>query len=49
VRLFGELGAFAATWIAPARAQSIRSGAEAFCAIAYYAGVPALLAVRFLS
>lgn len=49
LRLFGELGAFAATWLAPARAQSIRSAAEAFCAIAYYAGVPALLALRFLS
>jgi hypothetical protein len=49
VRLFGEVTALAATWIAPARARSIRSAAEAFCAIAYYAGVPALLALRFLS
>lgn len=49
LRLFGELGAFAATWIAPARAQAIRSGVEAFGAIAYYAGVPGLLALRFLS
>ncbi len=48
-RLFAELAAFAATWIAPGSARSIRAGAEAFCAIAYYAGVPALLAVRFLS
>jgi len=49
LRLFAEIAALATTWIAPARAQSIRTGAEAFCAIAYYAGVPALLAVRFLS
>jgi hypothetical protein len=48
VRLSGELGAWTATWIAPARARSIRSAAEAYCTIAYYAGVPALLAVRFL-
>jgi apolipoprotein N-acyltransferase len=49
LRRFAELAALGATWLAPARARSIRSGAEAFCAIAYYAGVPALLALRFLS
>jgi apolipoprotein N-acyltransferase len=49
LRLFGEVAAFAATWIAPARARGIRAGAEAFCTIAYYAGVPALLALRFLT
>ena len=48
LRLGAELAAFAATWITPARARSIRTAAEACCAIAYYAGVPALLAVRFL-
>jgi len=49
VRVFGEVIGFAATWIAPGRAQSIRAAAEGFCTVAYYAGVPALLAIRFLA
>ena len=49
LRVFGEVAGFAATWIAPARARSVRAAVEGFCAIAYYAGVPALLAIRFLA
>lgn len=49
VRLFAEGAALAATWVAPGRARSIRVGVEAFCAVAFYAGVPALLAIRFLA
>ncbi len=49
LRVFGEGAGFAATWIAPRRARAIRAAVEGFCAIAYYAGVPALLAIRFLA
>ena len=48
-RLGGELLAWAATWLAPARARVIRSVVEWGMAIAYYAGVPTLLAIRFLA
>ena len=41
-------GAVCATaWIAPARARGVRRLAEAALRIAYYGGVPALLALRF--
>ena len=49
VRVFGEVVGFAATWVIPGRARSIRAAAEGFCTVAYYAGVPALLAIRFLA
>jgi len=49
LRVFGEGTGLAATWIAPGRARSVRAVVEGFCAIAYYAGVPALLAIRFLA
>jgi apolipoprotein N-acyltransferase len=49
LRVIGEGGGFAATWIAHGRARSVRAAVEGFCAIAYYAGVPALLAIRFLA
>ncbi|MBS1106936.1 MAG: hypothetical protein H6Q91_2438 [Deltaproteobacteria bacterium] len=49
VRVFGEAAGFAATWLAPGRARSVRAAAEGFCTVAYYAGVPALLAIRFLA
>lgn len=48
-RLGGELLAWTTTWLAPARARVIRSVVEWGVAIAYYAGVPALLAIRFLA
>lgn len=49
VRVFAEVVGLAATWIAPGRARSVRAAAEGFCTVAYYAGVPALLAIRFLA
>lgn len=48
-RLGGELLAWTATWLAPGRARVIRSVVEWGMAIAYYAGVPTLLAIRFLA
>ena len=35
--------------LAPAQARGVRRVAEAICAIAYYAGVPTLLALRYLA
>ncbi len=49
LRVFGETAGFAATWLAPGRARSVRTAVEGFCTVAYYAGVPALLAIRFLA
>jgi hypothetical protein len=48
LRVFGEAVGLAATWIAPGRARSVRAVIEGFCSVAYYVGVPALLAIRFL-
>jgi hypothetical protein len=44
-----EISAFAATRIAPSRAATVRRAAEITCAAAVYAGIPALLALRFLA
>jgi hypothetical protein len=49
VRAAVEVPAFAATWIAPRRATFFRGAAEWIAAIAYYGGVPAFLAIRFLA
>lgn len=49
LRLGGELFAWIATQLVRARARAIRSVVEWALAIAYYAGVPALLAIRFLA
>jgi apolipoprotein N-acyltransferase len=50
---FWRAGAEVVVWlvaaIAPATAVVVRRMAEAICAIAYYAGVPMLLALRYLS
>lgn len=48
LRVFGEAIALVATWLAPQRARPIRVLVEGCCAVAFYAGVPALLALRFL-
>jgi apolipoprotein N-acyltransferase len=48
-RCGAELVAWAATWAAPSRAARVRAIVEVTCRLVYYAGVPALLAVRFLS
>lgn len=48
-RLGGELFAWTATQLAPARSRGIRAAVEWALAVAYYAGVPALLAIRFLA
>ncbi len=45
----GEAAALAAAPIAPARAARVRWAVELACRVAYYAGVPALLAARFLA
>jgi len=48
-RCAAELVAWAATWAAPSRAARVRRIVEFTCGLLYYAGVPALLAARFLS
>jgi len=48
-RCAAELVAWAATWAAPSRAARVRPIVEVACGLLYYAGIPALLAVRFLS
>ncbi len=48
-RCAAELVAWAATWAAPPRAARVRRLVELSCRLLYYAGVPALLAVLFLS
>ncbi|RIK91851.1 MAG: hypothetical protein DCC71_24815, partial [Proteobacteria bacterium] len=48
VRLLAEALAFGAAWIAPQRAPALRRAVEWAVALVYYAGIPALLAVRFL-
>ena len=47
-RVVAETTAWLATWAAPSRAARVRRIAELGCAVLYYAGVPALLALRFL-
>ena len=50
---FWRAGAELAVWLAaasvPSTAATVRRVAEAICAIAYYAGVPVLLALRYLA
>jgi hypothetical protein len=48
-RGIAEIGAWLAAWIAPARATAARRIAERCCQVLYYGGVPALVAVRFLT
>jgi len=48
-RAVAESAALWAAWLAPARALQARRIAEISCQVLYYAGVPALVAVRFLS
>jgi hypothetical protein len=48
-RSAAELSAFAVTWAAPSRAARVRRSVEVICGLVYYAGIPALLAVRFFS
>jgi hypothetical protein len=47
-RGLAELVALAAARVAPPRAAGVRRGVEAACRWVYYAGVPVLLAIRFL-
>jgi len=47
-RAIAEPAALLATWVAPERAMRARRIAEIGCQLLYYAGVPALLAARFL-
>jgi len=49
LRVVAELLCLAAAWAAPGSARAVRRGAEWLCRIVYYAGVPALLALRFLA
>jgi hypothetical protein len=47
VRAIGETFAFAAAHVAPTSASRVRRVVERFCLLAYYLGVPILLALRF--
>ncbi len=47
-RWLAELTALAAAAVAPSRAARVRRAVERVCGVAYYAGVPVLLALRFL-
>ncbi len=47
-RVLAELGCAVATALAPGRARAARRTAEWLCRAVLYAGVPALLAIRFL-
>jgi len=44
-----EAAALAAAWAAPSQAARVRRIAEVGCRVLYYAGVPALVALRFLA
>jgi hypothetical protein len=46
-RGLGGTLAFAGTWVAPSRARGLRRFTEWLCALAYYLGLPALVAARF--
>jgi len=48
-RAAGESVALAAAWVAPSRAARVRRAVEIACRLLYYAGVPALVAARFLA
>lgn len=48
-RLAAEIGALALAWLAPQWTGLVRRAVEIGCAAFYYAGVPVLLAVRFLT
>jgi hypothetical protein len=48
-RAGAELISWAAAFLAPARAGQVRVVAEYVCLIAFYGGVPVVLALRFLS
>jgi hypothetical protein len=47
-RALAELLAFGATWLSPRRARGVRRFTEIALRVVYYAGIPALLAVRLL-
>jgi hypothetical protein len=47
-RVLFELVAFAAVWLSPARARSVRRFVEVTCAVLYYVGFPALVGAQFL-
>ncbi len=49
LRIVAELGCAAVTALAPGRARAARRWAEWLCRAVLYAGVPALLAIRFLA
>jgi hypothetical protein len=46
-RGLAEVVAMLAAWILPERAPAVRRTVERACSILYYAGVPAIVAVRF--
>ncbi|HYB99150.1 MAG TPA: hypothetical protein VEC57_08420 [Candidatus Limnocylindrales bacterium] len=48
VRAAAEAAAMLATWASAARAGTARLWAERFCHVLYYAGVPALVGLRFV-
>ena len=48
-RVAAEGVALAAAWVAPSRAARVRRMVEIGCRLAYYGGVPLLLALRFLA
>ncbi|EAU61642.1 hypothetical protein STIAU_6676 [Stigmatella aurantiaca DW4/3-1] len=48
-RILSEVLAFALTWLMPARARGVRQSVEWLCRLVYYVGIPAILALRFLS
>lgn len=48
LRAVAEPAVFAATWLAPTRARTLRRAAEVLCQIAYFVLVPAYVAFRLL-
>jgi hypothetical protein len=48
-RGLAEASCLALTWVAPQQASHVRRVAEAGCRLAYFAGVPAFLASRYLA
>ena len=47
-RSIAEGAALLAAWVAPARALGVRRAAEVACLVAYYGGVPILVAIPFV-
>lgn len=47
-RVLAELACFAIARVSPSRTEGARRAAELICGVAYYAGVPLLLLLRFL-